>query len=178
MPLTPAQQATLKADITANSDLNTNPNTSDGNFEIARLYNLDASPDYWVYRTKVSKEEFVTSVGPDGTTFNWAGNGFITRSAGEQAAWRELFSSAGICNPSLANVRQAFVDIFSGTGNAAANRTHLSGVARRKATRVEKLFAIDTPGSGAGRGTTTDPDTMTFEGQVHASDVETARNLP
>jgi hypothetical protein len=168
MPLTTAQLSTIKADIQANSDLNSKPNTPDGNFEVARLYGLVASPDYWVWRTSVSKGEFVQSTSVDGTNFVWTGNGFITRQAGEQAAWREIFNGTGFCNPSLPNVRQAFTDIFSGTGNAALNRTHLATIGRRKASRVEKLLAT-------GTGSTASPATMGFEGTITGDDITEAR---
>lgn len=176
--LTSAQLATLKTDIQADGTLNGQPNNSDGAAFIVAAYNVTSSPDYWVWKTRVTKSELVNSTSIDATTFNWSGNGFITRSSGEISAFQEIFDASGAVNPSQANVRQAFADIFSGTGNAAANRTHLLTVARRKATRVEKLFAIDTPGSGAGRGTTADPDTMVVEGSLTINDVETARNLP
>lgn len=171
MPLTSAQLATLKSDIQNDGALNSQPNTPDGNMVIANAYNANASPDFWVWKSRVAKNDLVTSVGPDGTTFNWTGNGFITRSAGEQTAWRELFNGTESVNPSLANVRQAFSDIFSGTGNAQANRTHLLAVARRKATRGEKLFAT-------GTGSTASPGTMVFEGGLTYQDVEAARRLP
>jgi hypothetical protein len=167
--LTPAQLTTLKADINADPVLSTFPNNDDSNFAIADAYNLVASPDFWVWRSKVTKSELVTSIGPDGTTFNWTGNGFITRSAGEQTAWQELFNGTQSVNASLTNVRQAFADIFSGTGNAAANRTHLLAVARRKATRAEKLFATGTGSAGS-------PATLTFEGNLSFQDVSQARN--
>lgn len=171
MALTPAQLATLKADILADPVLAAKPMNDDGHLAIAQAYNLLAAPDYWVWRTAVTKEEFVQGAGPEGTTFIWVGNGFITRSVGEQTAWRELFSGADACNPSLTNVRQAFTDIFSGTGNAASNRAHMSAVSRRKARRGERLFA-------AGTGSTASPGTMTFEGQITGPDVAQARELP
>lgn len=166
--LTTAQQATVKADILADQTLNAFPNNSDGAFAIAAIYNQTAAPDFWVWRTNVPKNEFTNSTGPDGTTFTWVGNGFITRSAGEQTAWVELFNSTHSVNASLPNVRQAFADIFSGSGNAAANRTHMLGVARRKATRLEKLLAT-------GTGSTASPAVMGFEGSVSYSDIELAR---
>jgi hypothetical protein len=91
MALTPAQLQTLSDYIANDATLNALPNNADGNTAIANVLNLPAAPDFWVWRTRVSKDELTNSVGPDGTTFTWAGNGFITRSAGEQAAWRELF---------------------------------------------------------------------------------------
>lgn len=143
----------------------------DGRYAIAAAYNVVASPDWWVWKSYLTKSEVVNSTSADNTTFNWTGNGFITRSAGELAAWENLFNASGSVNPSLANVRQAFSDIFSGAGNAASNRTHLLAVARRKATRAEKLL-------GSGSGSTGSPATMGFEGTVTFSDVDTALNLP
>lgn len=172
MSLSPSQLATLKSDILADPALSAKPNTPDGNTEIAVAYAQLATPDYWVWRSSLSKTEVVQQTSVDGTTFIWVGNGFITRSVGEQQAWNQLFDNeAGVCNPSLANVRQAFVDIFSGAGNAASNRTHLSAIARRRANRGEKLFAT-------GAGSTASPSTMSFEGSLTADDVQAARNLP
>jgi hypothetical protein len=171
MPLTTAQLTTIKADIDASSDLNSNSNTPDGNTVVAALYNTTVSPDFWVWRSSVTKSELTNSTSVDGTTFTWVGNGFITRSAGEQAAWRELFNGTNNVNPALPSVRQAFADIFSGSGNAAANRTHLNTVARRKASRIEKLLAT-------GTGSTGSPATMNYEGPILYQDVEAARSLP
>jgi hypothetical protein len=169
MPLTTQQLQAIKAAIAADSVLNAKPNNSDGNLEIAQAFAVTASPDFWVWRSSVGKDELTNSTSIDGTTFNWTGNGFITRSAGEQAAFRELFNGNNSINPSLANVRQAFADIFSGTGNAAANRTHLLTVARRKANRGEKLLAT-------GTGSTASPAVLGFEGTFTTDEIEAARN--
>jgi hypothetical protein len=136
--------------------------------KLADFYNQAASPAFWVWKTRVSKDELTNGVGPEGTTFTWVGNGFITRSAGEQAAWRELFSVDGTVDPSQANVRQAFADIFSGTGNAAANRTHLLAMSRRLSTYGEALYAT-------GTGSTAAPATLTFRGQITGTDVGQSR---
>ena len=168
--LTPAQKATLKAHIDASGDLNVYPNTNDGNATIAGLLNLDAAPTFWAWRTSVSKAEYTQTTSVDGTTFNWTGAGFITRAQGERDAWRELFGEDGTVNPSLSNVRQAFADIFSGgTVPAPANRTHLSTVSRRVATRGERVFAT-------GTGSTATPGFFTLEGTLTRVDVEEARN--
>lgn len=171
MALTSAQKTTLKADIIADPAFNGLPNNSDGAFVIAVAYNLPAAVDFWVWRTSVGKHELVQATGRTGTTFIWNGVGFIGRSQGEISAWAELFNSTLACNPSLPNVRQAFLDIFSGTGNAALNRTHLDVVARRKATRAEKLFS-----SGLGLDTSAGAATMGYEGTLSYQDVEAARN--
>jgi hypothetical protein len=180
MALTSAQLAALKADILADATLNAFPNNSDGAFEIAKAYNLTASPDYWIWRTSVPKSELVNvvSTDADGTTtrsFIWAGNGFITRSAGEQTAWRELFNGTDSVNASLPNVRQAFTDIFSGTGNAASNRTHLSNVARKKATRAQKLFSS---GAGTAASPATTNEGISQDFVLSFQDVQQARELP
>lgn len=167
--LTPNQLSSLKADILADPVLAAQFESPDGRFAIAVAYNVVAGPDYWVWKTYVTKNDVVSSTSVDGTTFNWTGNGFITRSAGEIAAWENLFNASGSINPSLANVRQAFADIFSGAGNAAANRTHLLAIGRRKATRAEKLFA-------SGSGSTGSPSTMGFEGVLTNADIEAAHN--
>lgn len=170
MQLTLAQLQTIKADIAANGDLNTIPNTADGNVAVAALYNVTASLDFWVWRTQVTRGEYVNATSQDGTTFNWTGAGFITRSQGERDAFRELFNHTGSVNPSLPNVRQAFQDIFSGgTAPAPANRTHMAAVSRRKASRVEKLLA-------SGTGSTASPGLMGAEGPISGDDVQAARN--
>jgi hypothetical protein len=167
--LTPAQLTTLKADILADATLNAQPNSPDGNSAIADAYNTAAAPDFWVWRSWVSRDELVARPSIDGTTFSWTGTGYITRSQGERDAFLAIFDARGNVNPSLTSVRTAFSDIFSGnTAPAPANRTHLLTVSRRKATRIEKLFAT-------GTGSTASPALMAFEGTVTYVDVEAAR---
>lgn len=168
MNLTLSQRQALKADMVTSSQPTTG--SDDVALTVANFYNANASPDFWVWRTSVGKDELTNSTSVDGTTFNWTGTGFITRNQGERDAWRELFDRDGNCNPSLANVRQAFTDIFSGgTVPAPANRTHLATVSRRKATRFEKLFA-------AGTGSTASPAVMALEGALTVDDVKRAWN--
>ena len=62
MALTSAQQAAIKADILANPDLSAQPNNSDGAFEIARLYNLPASPTFLVWRTDAPTADIFDSI--------------------------------------------------------------------------------------------------------------------
>ena len=142
MILSTSQLRTIKTWILANA-------ASLGDPETAGTLNALATPSFWVWRTSVTKDEIVGQTSQDGTNFAWTANGFITRSAGEQAAFREIFAADGTCNPSRANVRQAFQDIFSGTGNAAANRTHLLASARRQATVAEKLLSTGTGSTGS-----------------------------
>lgn len=170
--LSSAQLSTLKTDLAANADTKDLPKTPDGAFAAAELYAKDASPDFWVWKTTLTRAEAVASTSVDGTTFNWTGAGYITRSQGERDAFRELFNHTGTVNPSLPNVRQAFADIFSGgTSPAPANRAHLLTVARRKANRGEKLYAT-------GTGSTASPGTMAVEGTITFEDVQAAWNTP
>ena len=166
MALTAAQQAALKADILADATLNAYPDNSDGAFAIAAAYSEPASPDFWVWRTAVTREDITDKASVDGTTWSWPS--FIARSGGEQAGWSEILAG-GTVNASLPNVRQAFADIFSGGASSAPQqRAHLLAVARRLATRAEKLFAT-------GTGSTGSPGTMTLEGNLSYQDVLEAR---
>jgi hypothetical protein len=161
MPLTPAQRTTLKTFIQA-----TYPTLNDQ--QIADALNTLAAPDFWVWRTAVSKHEYTQGTGPEGTTFTWTSTGYIGRSVGERDAFREIFNDAGVCNPSRPNVRQAFVDIFSGAqAEAVANRAHCAATSRRKATVAEKVLAT-------GTGSTGSPGLMGFEGPLSVDDVVSA----
>jgi hypothetical protein len=168
MHLTSAQKLVIRNAIAADPVLAALPNNSDGSVEIAAALNLDASPDFWVYKTRLAREDVVGGTSGDGTTFTWAGAGYITRAQGERDAFSEIFA-LGSCNPSMPNVRAAFTDIFSGTGNAAANRTHIANVQRRKASRFEKLFAT-------GTGSTASPATLVLEGPISYQEIDEARN--
>jgi hypothetical protein len=168
MALSESQYALLKTDIVVTNAAEFSAwVASNDDALIAAVYSQVAAPDFWVYRSAVSKEEIVGATSQEGTTFIWAGNGFIGRSAGEQAAWRELFSVYGVVNMSLPQVRQAFQDIFSGTANAASNRAHLAVVARRKALRIERLYATGTGAIGS-------PATLGPEGPISYLDIARA----
>lgn len=158
MALTPAQWVTLKADIAASGDLNTFPMDDDGHSAIAQLYNLPASPAFRVWRTNIPTSEVKKS-------FVWTE--FIARSAGERDAFQFLLSN-GTINGADLNVRQAIVDIFSGP-SGATSRSQLTAVAKRDATRAEKLFAT-------GTGSDAVPATMTVVGNITYQDVSAARN--
>lgn len=166
MALSSSQLAALKADILADPILNAFPNNSDGAFAIAAAYNLAASPDFWVWRTNITETECVGSPSPDGTVWNWPQ--YISRTEPERDGWKRLFANGSV-NAGLPNVRQAIADIFSGAQAApTAQRAHLLAIARRRATRAEKLFAT-------GTGSTASPATMTFEGSLNYQDVQEAR---
>lgn len=161
MHLTTAQLQTLKAHITASPDLNSQPPSGDGNFEIARLLNLAAAPAFIVWKTSVPR-------GTVGKTFQATALAAITAGNNDKlanfAAWNETV------DPSRLDQRQFFDDIFS-VAAGAATRTALLALWKRSATRGEKLFAT-------GTGSDAVPATLVVEGQMDAQDVESARNLP
>jgi hypothetical protein len=169
--LTEAQYSVLAADIPKHPTL-----VGADDQTVATFYNQTAAPDFWVWRAAVTRSEVLYGTSPDGSTFTFQGNGFIGRTQGEFEAWENLYSKGpdpfvpgrpmDSMLPYLPKVRDAINDIFSGTGNAAANRAHMMAMARRKATMAEKLFA-GTPGAG----TTADPATLTFVGTLSHRDV-------
>lgn len=157
MDLTPEQKAALLADIQANTDTNTLH--TDGNLQgLADIYNTNAVPDFIVWKSSLSRHDILTQTSPTGTSFQWAAGAYITRSQGERDAFREMFNDTGTVNPSQSTMQAAFADIFSGTGGAG-NRAHILSMSKRKATRIEKVFAT-------GTGTDAVPATMTIEGPV------------
>jgi len=154
--LTPAQLQTLKADIAA-SEFSSYPNDANANFEIAAAYNLTASPDFIVWKTAIPTSAVKQAV-------VWTE--YIARSQGERDAF-VLMTADGSVNASDANIRQGFLDIFSGPGGATT-RTNLTAISKRKATRAEKVFA-------SGTGSDPAPASLTFEGSLSFQDVEEAR---
>lgn len=162
--LTAAQIATLKTFFNTDASMTTLKNNvgtaNEDRAAIAAAFNADtANANPWIWKTKVLKAQITNDVSVDATSFIWAGNGYITRSVQELMCFDALFNGSGIVDPSLANVRQAFTDIFSGVGNAASNRTHLASVGRRKATVAERLLAT-------GTGTTASPALLGWEGLI------------
>ena len=162
MALTTAQLAALKADILLDPVLSAQPMNSDGAFAIAAAYNLTAVPQFVVWRTDIPTKDVKKSV-------VWTE--FIGRSAGERDSFQFMLSN-GVINGADANVRQGINDIFSGA-SGATSRAQLTTLAKRDATRAQKLFST-------GLGTTASPATPTFEDSFTLSfqDVEAARNLP
>lgn len=166
MGLTNAQKALIKADIIANPDLNAFPNNLDGNYEIARLYGLTATPDFYVWRTEVTRAEVYHETSSDGTTWSWTT--YKNQGATEQNAWVQMFMGdrANFAKP---NLRAGIAAIFTGSAQANAQRGHCLAMGRRLAKRGEKVLA-------SGTGSTASPATMGFEGNLSVDDVESARN--
>ena len=153
-----AQKATLKAFVEADPVLNLIPKTLDGAFELALRLQDATTPDFWVWKTSLHEHEITGQTSVDGTVWSWTA--YIARTVGERDGWVRMFNTSLSINPSLPNVRQGIADIFSGSANSApAQRTHLNTIARRKANKLEGLFAT-------GTGSTASPGTMVIEGSL------------
>lgn len=157
--LTTSQLTALKADILADPELASQPISSDGAFAIANAYNQVAAPAFIVWKTDVPTKECKK-------VMNWTE--YIGRSAGERDAWQFMLSN-GTINTADVNVRQGIADIFSGA-SGVQTRTNLLALAKRSATRAEKLLS-------SGAGSDASPATMGFEGTLSYQDIEQARNI-
>ena len=174
MPLqNEAQYTLLNTDITVTNQVEFATYVANNNDQaIANAYNLDANPQYWVWRTKVLKTDIYQKASVDGTTWNWTE--YINRSAAEKAAWQEMFDNPDLAfNPSLPSVQQGLQDIFSGA-SSAGQRMHIRTFCRKLARRIERLLL-----NGSGTGTTTNPGTLVYEGTIDGRDVGHAlRGVP
>ena len=161
--MTPAQLATLKADIDADPTLSAFPANSDGAFAIAAIYNEEANPAWVVWRSSVTQDEIMQN-GFDWTRVDNLG-------VGPARIWEWMFKNqATSFNPSKPNVRAGIEAVWKGTAADLAVRAAVYVHCKRNATRAEKLFST-------GTGTDATPATMDFEGDLSYSTVEAARSL-
>ena len=160
MALTTSQLATLKAHINASADMNTQPLNSDGAFEIARLFNLQASPAFTVWRSNVSSDEIGNA---------WVGTDIDGMSALNMQRLQLLLGSSrqGSFDMSRADRRAGFENPFGANQNNAS-RVAMRAVWKRLASRAEKLLAT-------GTGSEADPAVAGWEGTLSYQDVERAR---
>ena len=164
MALTPTQQATLKAYINSEPDLNVFPTNSDGAYDIAWLLNREVVPAFVVYRKSVNTSEVGAAVS------------YVAVEAMTDIN-RTKITVFYSMNPQSfeprADIRSYFSSTFNGAlgGQGANTRAALEALWLRNATRVEKVFAV-------GTGTTVSPADMTFYGTISPSEVEAPRNLP
>lgn len=161
--MTPEQKLAIKADILANPDLAAQPQGSEGSYAIAQMYKAASIPAYIVWKTNLQRADIYNPTSPEGTTWDW--NIYKAQSVTEQGAWREMFMNDQ-ANPSLANFRAGVEKIF-GINNVQT--IHVKAVSKRTANRLEKLLAT-------GLGTVLAPSTLTFEGELSYSAIESARN--
>lgn len=158
--LTTEQQATLAAAIVADPAFENVPHNSDGAFEIAAAFNQTASPDFIVWRTRITRDEIMQN------GFDWVEVDNLT--VGKARIWEWLFANAGqSINAAKANVRAGIDECWKGTAAKLAVRGQVYVHCKRQALRVEKLFAT-------GTGSDASPATMAREGTISYDDVKQA----
>lgn len=166
MALTPQQYATLKTAIAGDGTLSALPNDPDGNTAVAALLNVAASPDWVVWRTRVTDREIMLN------GFDWTRVDNL--SVGKSRIWDWMFRF-GFIDPSKPNIRTGIDSTWVGTAADLAVRAAVYVHCKKNASRVQKLFST-------GTGTTNDPATLDANVDESFSltyqDVETARNLP
>lgn len=191
MALTSAQLTALKTAIVANPTWNAQPNNADGNFEVARLLSLTASPTFTVWRTDAPTTSIFDAIDFTKYTPNDAADNTATftnralLAQTKQMNLQMMLQGRASINASLVNVRaglrDAVIAVPTGTSGALTAPGGASGVnvlnaCTRSATEAEKILATASQASDT-TGTVT-ARVMGFEGSVTAQDVETARNLP
>lgn len=150
--MTPEQIVAFRAALLAETDPELVGYRTNGQTPLIHAwYNQQATPDYWVWRTNVQRREIYHSTGPEGSIFNWTI--FKAQSLTEQGAWREMFMGDE-ADFSLPNLRAGIANIFSGSAQQNAQRDHCLAIGRKRASRIEKLFAV-------GAGSTASPATAT-----------------
>lgn len=129
---------------------------------LAALYNLEAAPAFWVWRTAVSRQElYVTQndlVIAGAQTGFWEWDTYKAQSVTEQGTWREMFMFDTL-DFSRANNRAGIAKIFQGTQAALAQQAHVLAIGRKKCSRYERVFAT-------GTGSTASPGTLVLEGPI------------
>lgn len=156
MPLTTQQITTLKAAILAETDTEfVGYRTAGATGAMAGWFNLPSS--FIVWKTSVHRNEV-------GKTFVASALAAITAGNNDKlanfAAWNETV------NPSRADQRAFFEDVFSVTAGAST-RAALLALWKRPALRGERVFAT-------GTGTDGVPGTLAYEGNISNDDVLSA----
>lgn len=185
--LTASQLAIVKADIAANPDLAAQVNNGDGNFEIARLYNLIVTTPavFPVWRTDVPVQELFDAIdwtlytpadAPD-TTVTYT-NRVMTIQV-KQMNLQNILIGRQTIDSSKANIRKGLVDstsnVRAGAGGAnvdpgGQNPSLVMQTCVRNARRIEKVLA------GANKTTSgVAAAVMGFTGDISQQDVQASR---
>ena len=157
--LTLAQKQALKAHILADPVLA--PKASGATTDLNGLkdaMNALASPTFTVWKSNTS----ITETGKQFVGSEWAG---MTSANHTRLQTIAQWLSNGY-NPSLADIRAMFDDVWSGAGGTGT-RARLLAFWKRPALRIEKLFAT-------GTGSDASPATLVIEGQVTLEDISLA----
>ncbi len=138
--LSAAQNAALKTAIQNDSGANAFFVVGDLS-GLAAYENQPATPDFWIWRTSVSRADVYNTVDWEAGVWNWTT--YKNQQVTEQNAWTQIFMGDQ-ADFSQDNVRAGITSIFTGSAPAVAQQNHCLSVGRRKATRFEKVFATGT----------------------------------
>jgi len=127
---------------------------------IFNWYNQAAIPDFIVWKTNLAAMDIYADPG-----FNFTLVDGLTQ--GKRDEWSSFILHEGFCDPSKPNIRAGIADVWSGTAAKLAVQTAIIALSKRKASRIEKLFAT-------GTGTTVDPATAFVNLQFTEQDVTLA----
>lgn len=109
-----------------------------------------------VWKTQLNEVDIINS-----DAFNFTLVDGLT--AGKRDEWSNFIFKNGYCNPSKANIRAGFTDVWSGTAAKNAVNTAILELSKRNATIAESVLA-------AGAGSNAVPGLLTFEGSVSFQD--------
>jgi hypothetical protein len=186
MALSTAQKQALKADIAADPTLGQLAHTSDSAFAIAALYNLPASPDFFVWQTAAPTRDIFDAITWANYTPADAADNTVTFSnrllviQTKQMNLQNMLVGRDSVDASKANVRlglrDAVINLPAGASGANVSAGGASGATvmnalTRKATRLEKLLVTSSPSTG---GVTA--GVMGYEGAISSDDVINAWN--
>jgi hypothetical protein len=154
MALTTAQLQALATDIAA-SEFSGLPQNSDSADQIAKAYNLDASPDFTVWKTNGPLDDI-------GLNFDASEVETLSGLENDRLETFATYSPNGV-NPSRIDHRNFYDGVFAGAGGANT-RANLLILWKRLARRIEQLYAT-------GTGSDPDPAQLVYEGTIGYRDV-------
>lgn len=161
MSLSTAQLAAFRAALLAETDPELVEYRTNGSTPlIAQWYSRDAVPDFVVFRASVQTAEV-------GRTVNYEAVGAMTTANRDRII--TFYTLNPMEFPPVADVRAFWNNTFSGAlaGQGAATREALEALWRRKATRIERLFAT-------GTGSVESPGALVYQGSLSEQDVTLA----
>lgn len=184
MSLTAPQLTALRAAIDANQVWSAYPISGDGNYDLARTINGEATPAFWVWATNADVGKVRAAVVwasltpadvPDGTQ-QWMNRSLQCQ--GKQFNLQMIVPFTGTLNGADANLRAGLQDALQGVRSGVGGVSKDAGWAAvrntlaRKATYAEQILADTTGGNGGTRATSA---TMVFEGAITDVDIAAAR---
>lgn len=159
---TPAQITLLKAAVAGEPSI-ANCIFTANDVCIAEWLNGTASPEFVVWKTKITRDEIMNQIGFDWTLVDNLSTGSKYR------IWEWMFNNRdNSINPSFPNIRAGIDATWVGTAGLLAVRTFIYTQIKRASTRAEKILAT-------GTGTTLSPATLVFEGNVTSNDAGNMR---